>query len=73
MYLCVDNSGKPQFADLLFHRGNSCFFVLDFCLRAKIRAMLWICQASLLSTNAAPYITAYGSHVRHGLKWYDII
>jgi len=37
-YLCVDNSGKPQFADRLSHRGNPCFFVLDFCLRAKIRA-----------------------------------
>src|SRR5439155_2690843 len=27
--VCVDDSGKPQFNDLLFHRGNPSFFAFD--------------------------------------------
>ena len=27
--VCVDESGKPQFRDLLFHRGTPCFFAFD--------------------------------------------
>ena len=31
--VCVDKKGKPQFRDLLFHRGDLCFFAFDllFC------------------------------------------
>ena len=31
--VCVDKNGKPQFRDLLFHRGDPCFFAFDllFC------------------------------------------
>jgi bifunctional non-homologous end joining protein LigD len=31
--VCVDKKGKPQFRDLLFHRGDPCFFAFDllFC------------------------------------------
>src|SRR5439155_17157993 len=31
--LCPDESGKPQFADLLFHRGDPCFFAFDLLIR----------------------------------------
>ena len=27
--VCVDERGKPQFRDLLFHRGDPCFFAFD--------------------------------------------
>jgi ATP-dependent DNA ligase len=27
--VCLDDSGKPQFRNLLFHRGNQCFFPFD--------------------------------------------
>jgi len=27
--VCVDKAGKPQFRDLLFHRGTPCFFAFD--------------------------------------------
>jgi bifunctional non-homologous end joining protein LigD len=27
--VCVDRKGKPQFRDLLFHRGDPCFFAFD--------------------------------------------
>jgi bifunctional non-homologous end joining protein LigD len=31
--VCVDRKGRPQFRDLLFHRGDPCFFAFDllFC------------------------------------------
>lgn len=31
--VCVDKKGKPRFRDLLFHRGDPCFFAFDllFC------------------------------------------
>jgi bifunctional non-homologous end joining protein LigD len=27
--VCIDKKGKPQFRDLLFRRGNPCFFAFD--------------------------------------------
>lgn len=27
--VCVDRRGRPQFKNLLFHRGNPCFFAFD--------------------------------------------
>ncbi len=30
--VCVDDSGRPRFRDLLFHRGTPCFFVFDLLL-----------------------------------------
>ena len=27
--VCIDHQGKPQFRDLLFHRGDPCFFAFD--------------------------------------------
>jgi bifunctional non-homologous end joining protein LigD len=32
--VCVDFSGRPQFEDLLFHRGTPCFFAFDLPIRA---------------------------------------
>jgi bifunctional non-homologous end joining protein LigD len=31
--VCVDSSGRPQFTDLLFHRGDPCFFAFDLPIR----------------------------------------
>src|SRR5437016_309899 len=31
--VCVDGFGKPQFVDLLFHRGYPCFFAFDLLIR----------------------------------------
>ena len=31
--VCVDSSGRPQFEDLLFHRGDPCFFAFDLPIR----------------------------------------
>lgn len=31
--VCVDNDGRPQFEDLLFRRGNPCFFAFDLLIR----------------------------------------
>jgi bifunctional non-homologous end joining protein LigD len=34
--VCIDRHGKPQFKDLLFHRGTPCFFAFDLLmLRGK--------------------------------------
>jgi bifunctional non-homologous end joining protein LigD len=30
--VCVDKRGKPQFRDLLFHRGEPCFFAFDLLM-----------------------------------------
>jgi bifunctional non-homologous end joining protein LigD len=30
--VCVDEQGKPQFRDLLFHRGEPCFFAFDLLM-----------------------------------------
>ena len=31
--MCVDSSGRPQFEDLLFHRGDPCFFAFELPIR----------------------------------------
>src|SRR4051812_15745918 len=31
--VCLDKRGKPQFRDLLFHRGEPCFFAFDLLMR----------------------------------------
>src|SRR5438045_5991206 len=31
--VCVDKRGRPQFRDLLFHRGEPCFFGFDLLMR----------------------------------------
>ena len=30
--VCVDGQGRPQFRDLLFHRGEPCFFAFDLLM-----------------------------------------
>ncbi len=30
--VCLDKGGKPQFRDLLFHRGEPCFFAFDLLM-----------------------------------------
>ena len=30
--VCLDKKGKPQFRDLLFHRGDPCFFAFDLLM-----------------------------------------
>jgi len=30
--VCLDKRGKPQFRDLLFHRGEPCFFAFDLLM-----------------------------------------
>jgi hypothetical protein len=31
--MCLDDSGKPQFRDLLFHRAEPCFYAFDLLMR----------------------------------------
>jgi bifunctional non-homologous end joining protein LigD len=31
--VCLDRKGKPRFRDLLFHRGQPCFFAFDLLMR----------------------------------------
>ena len=30
--VCLDKRGRPQFRDLLFHRGEPCFFAFDLLM-----------------------------------------
>ena len=30
--VCLDRKGRPQFTDLLFHRGDACFFAFDILI-----------------------------------------
>jgi ATP-dependent DNA ligase len=30
--VCLDKRGRPQFNDLLFHRGEPCFFAFDLLM-----------------------------------------
>jgi bifunctional non-homologous end joining protein LigD len=30
--VCLDNRGRPQFRDLLFHRGEPCFYAFDLLM-----------------------------------------
>ena len=30
--VCLDRRGRPQFRDLLFHRGEPCFFAFDLLM-----------------------------------------
>ena len=30
--VCLDKRGRPQFRDLLFHRGERCFFAFDLLM-----------------------------------------
>ena len=34
--VCLDKRGRPQFNDLLFHRGEPCFFAFDLRLLSKV-------------------------------------
>jgi bifunctional non-homologous end joining protein LigD len=33
--VCVDRRGRPQFKDLLFHRGTPCFFAFDLLMLSE--------------------------------------
>ncbi len=37
--VCVDHEGRPQFKDLLFHKGNPCFFAFDLLHDGKDRRL----------------------------------
>jgi ATP-dependent DNA ligase len=37
--VCVDRKGHPQFKDLLFHKGNPCFFAFDLLHDGKDRRL----------------------------------
>ncbi len=37
--VCVDRKGRPQFKDLLFHKGNPCFFAFDLLHNGKDRRL----------------------------------
>jgi bifunctional non-homologous end joining protein LigD len=30
--VCLDNRGRPQFRDMLFHRGEPCFYAFDLLM-----------------------------------------
>ena len=30
--MCLDKRGRPQFRDLLFHRGEPCFYAFDLLM-----------------------------------------
>ena len=35
--VCLDKRGRPQFRDLLFHRGEPCFFAFDLLMSERER------------------------------------
>ena len=37
--VCADRKGRPQFKDLLFHKGNPCFFAFDLLHDGKDRRL----------------------------------
>lgn len=65
--VCVDNAGRPQFEDLLFHRGDPCFFAFDLLSRdgKDCRTALLTDRKQelrrLLSTSDCPVM--YADHV----------
>jgi bifunctional non-homologous end joining protein LigD len=69
--VCLDKRGKPQFRDLLFHRGEPCFFAFDLLVsdgkelrteklsdrKQELRRLLSKISASRMR---------YADHVEHG-------
>jgi bifunctional non-homologous end joining protein LigD len=61
--VCLDSKGYPQFRDLLFHRGEPCFFCFemlecdgkDFRLNALIRAKK--AELRRVLSIRSPYVT----------------
>jgi bifunctional non-homologous end joining protein LigD len=68
--VCLDKRGKPQFRDLLFHRGEPCFFAFDLLmsdgkdLRTERLTDRKHELRRLLSKVAAPRMQ-YADHVEH--------
>lgn len=67
--VCVDDSGRPQFADLLFHRGDPCFFAFDLLIRngKDCRSETLTDRKQelrrLLAKSAPPFPLRYADHV----------
>ena len=52
--VCLDKRGRPQFRDLLFHRGEPCFFAFDHFRAAFTLAHLARVQPLSLKTRSKP-------------------
>jgi bifunctional non-homologous end joining protein LigD len=67
--VCVDDSGKPQFSDLLFHRADPCFFAFDLLIRdGKDRRSETLTDRKqelrrLLGKISPPFPLRYADHV----------
>src|SRR6266567_5025078 len=67
--VCVDDSGKPQFRDLLFRRGDPCFFAFDLLtydgkdLRTERLLDRKQDLRRLLRRTSAPFPLRYADHV----------
>jgi bifunctional non-homologous end joining protein LigD len=71
--VCLDKRGKPQFRDLLFHRGEPCFFAFDLLMtdgndlrtekltdrKQELRRLLSKVQASRM--QYADHVEQYGT------------
>ena len=71
--VCLDKRGKPQFRDLLFHRGEPCFFAFDLLMadgkdlrtekltdrKQELRRLLSKVSASRM--RYADYVEHYGT------------
>jgi len=69
--VCVDDSGRPQFRDLLFRRGDPCFFAFDLlvCDSRNLRSKRLIDRKQelrrLLRTTPVPFPLRYADHVEN--------
>jgi bifunctional non-homologous end joining protein LigD len=67
--VCLDTFGRPQFSDLLFHRGAPCFFAFDLLfrdgkdLRSERLTDRKLELRRLLSKTGAPFPLRYADHV----------
>jgi len=69
--VCVDDSGRPQFKDLLFHRGVPCFFEFDLLFRdgKDYRREQLVDRKRelrrLLAKTSPPFPVRFADHVEH--------
>jgi bifunctional non-homologous end joining protein LigD len=76
--VCLDSNGCPQFNDLLFHRGDPCFFAFDI-LSLNGRDLRWNAlierKAELRRLlGSKPQRVLYADHVeRDGCRLFELI
>ena len=64
--VCVDRKGHPQFKDLLFHKGNPCFFAFDLLHDGKDRRLDALIERK---QNLRRLLTSLSKHSR--IKYAD--